>query len=200
MFDFTVGFSEVFTGPAKAFQGKDDGGGGKEAAITFGKGFGKMVGVLPKATLVDFPLAMTEGLHHMPRLYGEEVRDHGQVKDWKSGGVVAGKVSWRRVFLFFNFLLKLLFTRPKLSIWTDWCWFLRRLDMDSWMVSLGPLPSLTKGRKKGAGLDSGRAWERELWDSLLVLGQVCCLCLFLQRPSSLIKLNICFLALHQTER
>ncbi|KAH9212963.1 putative sterol glucosyltransferase [Leptodontidium sp. 2 PMI_412] len=91
MFDFTVGFSEVFTGPAKAFQSKDDGGGGKEAAITFGKGFGKMVGVLPRATLVDFPLAMTEGLHHMPRLYGEEVRDHGQVKDWKSGGVVAGK-------------------------------------------------------------------------------------------------------------
>jgi sterol 3beta-glucosyltransferase len=92
MFKFTVGFSEVFTGPAKAFQSKDKGGGSKEAAITFGKGFGKMVGVLPKATLVDFPLAITEGLHHMPRLYGEEVRNHGRVKDWKSGGVVAGKV------------------------------------------------------------------------------------------------------------
>ena len=92
MFNFTVGFSEVFTGPAKAFQSKERGGGGKEAAITFGKGFAKMVGVLPKATLVDFPLALTEGLHHMPRLYGEEVRNHGQVKDWKSGGVVAGKV------------------------------------------------------------------------------------------------------------
>jgi hypothetical protein len=92
LLDFTVGFSEVFTGPAKAFKSKDEGGGSKEAAITFGKGFGKMVGVLPKATLVDFPLAITEGLHHMPRLYGEEVRNHGQVKDWKSGGVVAGKV------------------------------------------------------------------------------------------------------------
>lgn len=96
LLDFTVGFSEVFTGPAKAFKSKDEGGGSKEAAITFGKGFGKMVGVLPKATLVDFPLAITEGLHHMPRLYGEEVRNHGQVKDWKSGGVVAGKVyTWR---------------------------------------------------------------------------------------------------------
>ncbi|KAH7416725.1 glycosyltransferase family 1 protein [Cadophora sp. MPI-SDFR-AT-0126] len=91
MFNFTAGFSQVFTGPAKAFQKKENGGGGKEAALTFGKGFGKMIGVLPKATLVDFPLAITEGLHHMPRLYGDEVRNHGQVKDWKSGGVVAGK-------------------------------------------------------------------------------------------------------------
>ncbi|KAH7369987.1 glycosyltransferase family 1 protein [Rhexocercosporidium sp. MPI-PUGE-AT-0058] len=76
MFNFTVGFSEVFTGPAKAFRSKENGGDG---------------GGLPKATLVDFPLALTEGLHHMPRLYGEEVRNYGEVKDWKSGGVVAGK-------------------------------------------------------------------------------------------------------------
>ncbi|GAM40538.1 hypothetical protein TCE0_039r12963 [Talaromyces pinophilus] len=91
LFDFTVGFSQVFTGPAKSFQSKEEGGGKKEAAVTFGKGFGKMAGVLPKAALVDFPLAITEGLHHLPRLYGDEVRNHGQVKDWKSGGVVAGK-------------------------------------------------------------------------------------------------------------
>lgn len=94
LFDFTVGFGQVFAGPAKAFQGKEEGGGKKEAAVTFGKGFGKMVGVLPKATLVDFPLAITEGLHHLPRLYGDRVRNHGQVKDWKSGGVVAGKVHY----------------------------------------------------------------------------------------------------------
>ena len=92
LFNFTVGFSEVFRGPAKAFKSKDKGGGSKEAAITSAKGLGKMVGVLPKATLVDFPLGITEGLLHLPRLYGEEVRDHGQVKGWKSGGVVAGKV------------------------------------------------------------------------------------------------------------
>ncbi|EDO02434.1 hypothetical protein SS1G_04910 [Sclerotinia sclerotiorum 1980 UF-70] len=91
MTDFTIGFSEIFTGPANAFRSKENGGGGREAAKTFGKGFGKMVGVVPKATLVDFPLALTEGLHHMPRLYGDEVRGHGKVKDWKSGGVVAGK-------------------------------------------------------------------------------------------------------------
>ncbi|TEY66031.1 hypothetical protein BOTCAL_0134g00020 [Botryotinia calthae] len=85
MTNFTLGFSEVFTGPAKAIQSKENGGGGKEAAKTFGNGFVKIVGVLPKAILVDFPLALTEGLHHMPGLYGEELRDHGKVKDWKSG-------------------------------------------------------------------------------------------------------------------
>lgn len=97
LFDFTVGFSQVFTGPAKSFQSKEEGGGKKEAAVTFGKGFGKMAGVLPKAALVDFPLAITEGLHHLPRLYGDEVRNHGQVKDWKSGGVVAGKVCYEHL-------------------------------------------------------------------------------------------------------
>jgi sterol 3beta-glucosyltransferase len=81
---FTIGFSEIFTGPAKAFKGKENGGGGKEAAKTFGTGFGEMVAVLPKATLVDFPLALKEGLHQMPRLYGDTVRNHGKVKDWKS--------------------------------------------------------------------------------------------------------------------
>ena len=97
LFDFTVGFSQVFTGPAKVFQSKEEGGGKKEAAVTFGKGFGKMAGVLPKATLVDFPLAIIEGLHHLPRLYGDEVRNHGQVKDWKSGCGVAAKVHYEHI-------------------------------------------------------------------------------------------------------
>lgn len=92
MMDFTVGFSEVFTGPAKAFGKNSEGNSSKQAAVSVGKGFGKMAGVLPKATLVDFPLALAEGLHQMPRLYGDEVRDHGRVRGWKSGGVVAGKV------------------------------------------------------------------------------------------------------------
>ncbi|PQE14327.1 hypothetical protein CJF30_00006908 [Rutstroemia sp. NJR-2017a BBW] len=88
---FTSGFGQVFAGPAKAYGEKSEENSSKRAAISVGKGFGKMAGALPKATLVDFPLAITEGLHQMPRLYGEEVRDHGRVKDWKSGGVVAGK-------------------------------------------------------------------------------------------------------------
>ncbi|KAB8244510.1 hypothetical protein BDV35DRAFT_394771 [Aspergillus flavus] len=40
---------------------------------------------------VDFPLALTEGLRNVPRLYGEVPRDHGPVTDIKSGFTVAGK-------------------------------------------------------------------------------------------------------------
>lgn len=89
--NFSASFGAVLSGPAKAFGGSSRSG--KEAAISVGKGFGKVAEVVPKVTLVDFPLALTEGLQQMPRLYGEEVRDSGYVLDWKSGGVVAGKVS-----------------------------------------------------------------------------------------------------------
>lgn len=44
-----------------------------------------------KGVVVDIPLAVTEGFYRFPKLYGEDVRDHGQIKDWKSGAVVAGK-------------------------------------------------------------------------------------------------------------
>lgn len=44
-----------------------------------------------KGMTVDIPLAMTEGMRNVPRLYGEEPRDHGHVTDIKSGFAVAGK-------------------------------------------------------------------------------------------------------------
>ncbi|KAL8771211.1 MAG: hypothetical protein Q9209_003382 [Squamulea sp. 1 TL-2023] len=90
---FTSGFAEVFTGPVRAFarQGKSTHSRGTNAATSVRKGIGKMIGALPKATLVDMPLALTEGFHQMPRLYGEAVRDNGRVTDWRSGGAVAGK-------------------------------------------------------------------------------------------------------------
>lgn len=62
------------------------------AAMAVGKGFAGVTGVVAKGTLVDFPLAMSEGLRNTPKLLGEEVRDHGKVTDAKSGGVVAAKV------------------------------------------------------------------------------------------------------------
>jgi hypothetical protein len=40
---------------------------------------------------VDIPLACAEGFRAVPKLYGEEVKDHGDVKDWSSGVEVAGK-------------------------------------------------------------------------------------------------------------
>lgn len=54
-----------------------------------------MGGSLTKATLVDAPLALADGLHAVPSLYGEKRRDHGAVTDWRSGGSVAGKVPLR---------------------------------------------------------------------------------------------------------
>ncbi|OQE89859.1 hypothetical protein PENNAL_c0013G01328 [Penicillium nalgiovense] len=44
-----------------------------------------------KGMTVDIPLAMTEGMRNIPRLYGEEPRDHGPVTGVKSGFALAGK-------------------------------------------------------------------------------------------------------------
>lgn len=60
-------------------------------AAASGKGFGKFVVSFYKGALVDIPLAATEGLRVMPRMYGEEPKDHGKVTDWKSGAAVAGR-------------------------------------------------------------------------------------------------------------
>ena len=41
---------------------------------------------------LDMPLAVTEGMRVAPRLYGGEVYEPGVVvRDWKTGGIVAGK-------------------------------------------------------------------------------------------------------------
>ncbi|KAL4866899.1 hypothetical protein BDV12DRAFT_187099 [Aspergillus spectabilis] len=57
-------------------------------AAASAKGVGKVLGSYFKGVMVDIPLATTEGLRAVPRLYGEETKDHGTVKDWKSGVVV----------------------------------------------------------------------------------------------------------------
>ncbi|KAL5366668.1 hypothetical protein BJX96DRAFT_161323 [Aspergillus floccosus] len=41
--------------------------------------------------LVDLPFAVSEGLRAVPRLYGDEVKDHEIARDWKSGATVARK-------------------------------------------------------------------------------------------------------------
>ncbi|KAJ6015229.1 hypothetical protein N7540_009820 [Penicillium herquei] len=55
------------------------------------KSVGKVLGYWYKGMLIDMPLAASEGLRAVPRLYGDEVKDHGPVKDWKSGASFAGK-------------------------------------------------------------------------------------------------------------
>lgn len=54
------------------------------------KGVGKFLGSYYKGVLVDIPLATTEGLRAVPRLYGEDVKDYN-VKDWKSGALAGGR-------------------------------------------------------------------------------------------------------------
>lgn len=43
-----------------------------------------------KGMTVDIPLAITEGLHNVPHLYGEKPRSHGSVTGIKSGFALAG--------------------------------------------------------------------------------------------------------------
>jgi hypothetical protein len=47
--------------------------------------------IAAKGMLVDFPLAITEGLKTVPQHFGTRDRNHGPVTDAKSGAVVAGK-------------------------------------------------------------------------------------------------------------
>ncbi|ETN38094.1 uncharacterized protein HMPREF1541_07718 [Cyphellophora europaea CBS 101466] len=51
----------------------------------------KFFGVGVKGLAVDIPRALAEGLRATPKLYGEKVKDHDPITDWKSGFKVAGK-------------------------------------------------------------------------------------------------------------
>lgn len=55
------------------------------------KGFGRFNAALFKGAIVDLPLAAAEGFRAVPKLYGGEVRDHGEVTDIQSGFGKAGK-------------------------------------------------------------------------------------------------------------
>ena len=61
-------------------------------ALASAKSVGRVHSSLFKGTMVDMPLAVTEGLRATPKLYGESVPDHEPITDWKSGAKVAGKV------------------------------------------------------------------------------------------------------------
>ncbi|KAF2002598.1 glycosyltransferase family 1 protein [Amniculicola lignicola CBS 123094] len=60
-------------------------------ALSSAKSFGRFNLHLFKGTCVDLPVAAADGFHAMPRLWGEDVQSHGEVKDWKSGITIAGK-------------------------------------------------------------------------------------------------------------
>lgn len=66
--------------------------GAAAAAGAAGKGLGKMGGGFAKGMLLDLPVAMADGFHAMPMLYGDKKMDRGAITDWKSGMAVGGKV------------------------------------------------------------------------------------------------------------
>jgi hypothetical protein len=99
--DFTSALGGVFVNPFKEMKRVRGAGDGNEsaglaAAIAVGKGVTSLGSSLSKGALVGMPLALTEGLRNAPKLYGDQVKDHGKVTDWKSGGVVAAKVCTSR--------------------------------------------------------------------------------------------------------
>jgi hypothetical protein len=66
-------------------------GAGSGAGASSKVGATKMMSSLVKGSLVDFPVALTEGLHNVPMMYGEKVRQRKPITDWKSGTREAGK-------------------------------------------------------------------------------------------------------------
>jgi hypothetical protein len=67
---------------------------GKSAAGAAGKAVGRgfeKVGMAVTKGVIDLPRAVADGLHNVPALYGEEVRDYGEIKGWKSGSMVGAK-------------------------------------------------------------------------------------------------------------
>lgn len=95
--NFTSALGGTFVDPfiqMKRAHNADDGVSKSAVAFkTAGAGVVDMGSSVVKGTLIDMPLALAEGLRNTPALYGAEVRDYGPVTDWKSGGLVATKVS-----------------------------------------------------------------------------------------------------------
>ncbi|EUC43587.1 glycosyltransferase family 1 protein [Bipolaris oryzae ATCC 44560] len=94
--DFTSALGGTFVNPFKKVRqarlaGSDGASSSLAAAGAVGQGVAAMATSISKGALVSMPLALAEGLRQAPKLYGDEVKDHGKVKDWKSGGVVAAK-------------------------------------------------------------------------------------------------------------
>lgn len=60
-------------------------------AAASAKSLGNAIGRPYKSIFVDVPLAVADGLHAVPKLYGSEVRERDKITDFKSGTLVAGK-------------------------------------------------------------------------------------------------------------
>ncbi|KAF2219605.1 putative sterol glucosyltransferase [Elsinoe ampelina] len=84
-------YDEIMASKSRAEVDKSGGETALRVAGSSTRSFGMMNVSLFKGTMVDLPLALTEGLKAVPKLYGEAPQKHGAVGGWMSGGVVAGK-------------------------------------------------------------------------------------------------------------
>lgn len=55
-----------------------------------GKSLAKVFTSFSRGAFVELPLSVAEGFHSVPQLWGAEVKDYGEVRDWQSGGMKAG--------------------------------------------------------------------------------------------------------------
>ncbi|KAJ6442575.1 UDP-glucose,sterol transferase [Purpureocillium lavendulum] len=91
-----AGHDAVFGRPAaialpESTAGPSAPGSVRAAALGSAAGVGNFVKHFYKGMLLDVPLAVTEGMRNAPRLYGGDVYDPGDVVDWKTGGLAAGR-------------------------------------------------------------------------------------------------------------
>jgi hypothetical protein len=75
---------------SKAPESRGCGGRFGRAALGSASGVGGFFHHFSKGMLLDMPLAATEGLRAVPKLYGGEVSERREITDWKSGAIVAG--------------------------------------------------------------------------------------------------------------
>jgi sterol 3beta-glucosyltransferase len=87
----SVGGSECVNGSTSSARSIKGPSANKAAANAVGRGLGKVGMALTKGA-IDLPRAMADGLHNVPALYGDKVRNYGEIRGWKSGAVVGAKV------------------------------------------------------------------------------------------------------------
>lgn len=101
--DLRIDGKKMFVQPYKELQKahtlrKENNGEGPSGAgaagVAAGKGFGKLSAGVAKGLMLDLPVAMADGFHAAPVLYGDKpmTGGSGAVKDWKSGIKTGGKV------------------------------------------------------------------------------------------------------------
>jgi hypothetical protein len=70
----------------------------RQMALASAISLGKFLGRSSRGMFVDLPLAATEGMLAIPKLYDAQTRVHGPVRGWKSGAVVGWSIFSRGLY------------------------------------------------------------------------------------------------------